>query len=636
MKTSFETDLDEGQRIALKGAYEMFCQKRVKIGENGTYTDDAIEEIQYVYVLLIQLANVYGIRGSMKQIFCALLPQMLKGISVLEMQIYAKFMHLDLPIEILESEDFDIISESIILTNVRRLQRLNWKRYVAACFFESEEDAELFRPEVFALNDEEDFRIDTREKVLSNGVEYYFVKIGEMTMDSLDEKFTFEECLHILMCIGPLYGTKWDGGYWTAEDGKEIEMERILRWEIDNYTTKNDLIRSLIMTIESFGLDPRYYITTEGLISPILEENDDYILSICDTISWKVDEIKAAAEWEGITISEKPINILYNEFVMSQLSRTFLSHQGKHRSTLFSLHTDKISNGKSVELIPESDLIFWGKRDGVSKLTPYSLEELYYTFSKSACVPFDPQAIAKDPENSLMLWYIFPLRSIRKLNRQILSKKVANPWARSLAKECICILENDGEKMREAKSMFHNDFVRGLKSAVNGLNPEPDEDYQLLRKMVAQTLIQMFNVGDILKDFNETLNVYNTEALQVLRLHQLGEEIPETMWTGRPQVEAKQLVVSLQYYISQIPYGWNKIFGNLHVMRFYNGKIDMSFENSDFTFTYFLEILHTACSMGLTGTIETCGKWLYISSNLYHKMIMGSWIMESDEDIMFE
>ena len=456
-------------------------------------------------------------------------------------------------------------------------------------------------------------------------------------MESISDRFTFEECLHILMISGPVNGTDATQGTWTKENGEIIDMAQVNRWSFDNFTTKNDLVRSIIMTIDSLNLDPRYYLTTEGPISPIVLESTDITLSIQNNIFSSREEIISACQSEGIETStinsekrkiEKPLSVLYNEFVLAQLSRTFLSNVGNNRTKMSALGYHHLASGEFIDDVSEDELVFYGKRDGTSLLNAYGIEELYYTFSKSSSIPYDPYSILIDGEKSLMLWYTFPSRSIRKLMFQILKKKIHSGWALPLQEECRKVLD----RYQLEISMFHNDFIIDLRKGIIGNDDNLLDSTDLNIKLV-DVLVSMFNTGQYLKDFDENLNEFEPEALNILRMRMVGEQIPDTLWTGRPQAEAKMLILDLQYKIKQLPNGYHKIFNKLHVLRYYEGVLDGSFDNSDFEMTYFLEILHQVCSYGLIDTIETCGHWLELTANVYHKMILGTWIKKTDNDL---
>lgn len=606
------TDIEENQRDGVIVSYEMLTNRYVKHVDDVTYTDDAFQEMHHVYDMMDRLADLYGLKDVMKTIFMSFSAKKLSHFSPVELRTYVSLFQIDLPQEILTSDDSVILGHAISNHNIKRLQRIRWKRYVSAVFFDTKENAEELRPEIFYFPDYEIFRLISREDVLQNGVDFYFLRMGELTIELMEQMYTFEECLHIAKLLSIIRG--------NVETAFEFTNEIVLE----------SLIRHIIILVEELHLDPRMYLTLQGPASPIIEEFGDREFSLMNNLIPDNEEIILACENEGITIEEKPVFVLFHEYQLSQLSSTFTSDVGKHRTRLFSLRHDYNSSEDFIGDIDEKELVYFGSRDGISKMNAYTLRELYYTFLNSKSIPFDPYSI-KYAGDIVGFWHTFPKRSIKRLMKIIATKKSRSPFFPLLAKECVKILSNDFDEIKDVKKTIIDDIKFHLKGS------DDDEiDSKLLREHFKMVLIDMLNAGEQLKAFNENFNQYDQAAKSVL-VEKLGYlSLPEPLSTGRPQNEAKFIIIELQSKIAQLPFGYNFIFETLHIIRYYNEKLDPSYDNSDFKMSNFFSSLIDAIQLKMIDFIEISGFWLVITANVYHQMFFGTWISQTSlEDFDF-
>ncbi len=616
-----QEDLTEEQRASLATAYEILTSKYVKTGTNPTMIDDALEELDLIKLQRMKLAEIYNLEGVVADIFRALLVVELKNFDPEELILYIDYMHI--PIEDMLKEEADQLKLSIFITNhhIIRMQRVRVRRYTSAVLFDTLEVREFLKPEVFHIQDYDDGEgiIPEEYDILEKSPNYWYPQIGDLSVDTIRNNFDFEEIFHLLMIVRE----QWN------PSGQQ--------WILSNLTRYDDVMGALFNTYRDLELDPRSYLTIDGPILAVLNEPHEGLLTLNHDAKLDHIELIETCLKEGITAFREgvpaPINLLFEEYVVAQLSRGFSSHFGPHRTLLQASEFSQTAGGIPVHEIDTEELVYYGVRDGMSKMTIYTLEELYHSFKNpengkgGLGYHYDPFAIRKYPPKypgdttNIYVWEAFPRRTIIRLVESILPYKRVSAWSMKLAEACRIML---------AKDEGINVMIRKQNSIIDNLMTADYETELSIKK----GLMMMYNMGIQLMNYEDEINIYMDSAIDDMIIKDPSSFFPETIYTGRPQAECRDIIMEIQQAILKMG-NMRHIFERLSIVKRFNGKFRVYYEDSSYEISNYLSIMHKMARYSMASSLILAGRWMMTTANYYHAVLYRKTLIANQLNIEF-
>ena len=616
-------------------SYEILTSKRAlsvteaaELDVQPLMIDEAMQELIDLKHDMRHLARVYNFKGDMAEIFSALLIEELKPFDVEVLLVYLDYMHLPIEEHVQNEKNHTEISIVIFNHHVRRLQRMRVLTYVEAVYFGNPDEREKYRPQVFHMRDD-DFEgsIPEEDRLLAGSPGQWFPQMGKLTVDEIRRCFDFHQTYHILMLAGSMF----------AADVNKEDIGSNGTWTLTNLTSFEEVIKALISTYDSMMFDPRAYLTLSGpalmIISEIEENpmnlNQDMIIADPDIYV----EITQACQREGINILDenvmKPFQVLFEEYTIAQLTPSFISHPGKHRSRLQASTSRRTIGGLEVGDLDEDDIVYYGVRDGTSKLTIFTISELYHSFASSDGPLFNPISILQYPDNP-MNWEVFPSRVINKLIESVLPHKRRCAWTEPLMTICRSRVDS-AETIK-----FALDIQERLLDDLSNLGPEK-------KQLISTALVSMYNAGVQLIDYEDDIAFYDdygmTEQLIRNPLNIPGE--PET--TGRPQAVVRNILMEVQNDVAMLDLD-AVMFGALAIVKNWKADIEsedgessfsINYEDAAYTISNYLNLMYQM-RFGMTKMLTIGARWLMVTASIYHKKILGHMINDFEFDFTEE
>jgi hypothetical protein len=609
-----EFNNEELAKIAL--AFEYFTSKEVVVDQkDGTSIAGALTGLEEVKIFMIKLAEMYDLQGEIKTIFSCLLVDELIKFTMTELLVYMEFMHVEVPLEMIDKQDIFSVAVFIHNYHVRRLQRYRVQKYITHLFFDTPENREVLRPQVLHMLEDEtaDLIMEgnhnlTPDEILQRGPNFYFVRVGELTKDIVMSRYDFSELLHLYMVV-------------TRPDTEGIDS-RI----ITNQTTLEELALYVVERWHDLKLDPRAWVTVDGPMFPLLYENNEDPVSINQDETFNAARILMACEAEGISTYRKPFNLLQDEYAMAQLTPAFCGSHGDHRDRYSTCLYDETSDKTHIEDLDEDDVVYYGLRDGTSTMVVYKIEELYHTFKTPSTdmeggtgYCFDPWSISNNG-TEFIHWKTFPLHTIQRLMRQVLPFKRNCLWSKPLINVCQTILQKRSDAPNGA--IIQENAFMDIKLL-----------YQKEPGKILNVLLTMFNSGTQLMRFEEEFDSFDEDALSRLMTGDPWKLIPEPRHTGRPQAETRNLILNVVKAIMELgdsAYTFNR----LYITKYYDNSFHFEYDNDSYEIGNYIKLMFETVKMSLRTSIMISGGWLISTASYYHYKLTGNWLNEVQLEII--
>lgn len=604
-------DLSEEELAKISLAFEYFTSKEVVVDpKDGTSIIGALTGLEEVKIFMIKMANMYDLQGFIKDIFSCLLVDELLKFDMVSLLAYMEFMHEEVPLEIIDKQDIFAIAVFIHNYHVRRLQTYRVQKYLAYLFFGTPDMRERVRPEVLHMLDDRtaDLIMEGTEnlspdEILDRGPNYYFLRVGELTKDTVMSRFTFSEALHLYMVV-----TKPD-------------PEGINRRVVTNQTTLEEICMYVVESWQDLKLDPRAWVTVEGPMFPILYEDNEDPMSINQDETLQPSRVLIVCESEGISTYQKAFNVLEDEYTMAQLTPSFTGSQGEHRDRYRACLYDETHEGVHLGDPDDEDVVFYGLRDGTSTMVMYTIEELYHTFKEpqedgsGTGYCFDPWSITANGDEFIQ-WKSFSLQSIRRLMRHVLPFKRNCIWTKPLIEACRTILQK--------KSDAPNGYII-QNSALQDIKLLYEKD----RGSILSVLVAMFNVGIQLTRFSEEFESFDENALSILMTGDPWKLLPDVRHTGRSQAEARNLVLHVVKKIMNLGDSAHT-FNRLYIMKYYDGEFHVDYDNDNYEIGNYLNLIFEYGRLSLNTSLTLSGVWLMSTASYYHFKLTKRWLSSLD------
>jgi hypothetical protein len=695
-----EKELTEEQIASLAVAYEHFTSKRIVLGPDGTGVEGAMSALMEVKMQLLGLADMYGITGQMRDIHASLLFEEMMKFPLISLLAYMDLMHQEIPLDLLSANQEDSeghidpqghakIAMFIANYNEKRLQRLRVKRYLAHLFFDSPDQAEIIRPEVLHVPDEDEVAsiVDlTPQEVVEKGADSYFLRVGGLTLDTAMSKFDYDEALHIYSVVTILANDP------NVDRSDSSDLKHVA---VTNLTSHEDLCLMLVEKWGSLNLDPRAFVTTEGPMLPLLYENNEDPLSINHNVNFGEtvrDRIVRACMSEGISAFEdgimRPANLLLEEYTIAQLSPAFCGTRGEHRNLYQAALYDRTASGIHIGELDEEDVVFYGLRDGIKKMVVYTIEELYHAFKNPDKTSdgsgtgyfYDPVSLKRGGTNVLE-WTTFSHASIRRLITHVLPYKKRCQWTKRLIEACQEAFQSENKldviemvqesSFRDLRTMYRKEpgekqpessegsLIERQERASEGLPVDPQtspnetpiiqQDESTIveptklpasltigqrvvpaippadRVAVLNLLLTMFNVGSDLMGYQDHIDTFNEDALHRLMTGNPFRNLPTPSDTGRPQAEARDLILSIMRAAMDLGDGYYT-FTRLHILKYYDGKFYAHYDDPAYQINNYLNVLLKMAQWSLVSSLMLGGMWLMSTASYYHYKLTRRWL----------
>ena len=602
VRDEFE-DLTDEQSRTLANVYQVVTSK--------LYTDqsprEVLDEIMQLKFSLRVEANHYNLRGTIGQIHTALVIEDLDNFTVDEMIGYMKFMHYQYNEEFISGKSHMEVAWYLLNLLWERLEIFRDHAFINQIFFASPDNVKFNFDGIF-------YRLPIPKglEIQKRGIDFYYPRVGELTLNVIADSFDFREVLHMVMAFGVIRAGKY------KERATHDEDTRI---RITNMTTVQSVQSALIIIMNDLELDPRYYMTLEGPMEALIQEPFETMLSINEDAPLEYLTLIEACSREGLVVTEddalseyKPIDVLFHDYTVAQLTPAFCSHPGEHRSALSATNSDMISGQKLMELDVDRDVIFFGLRDGFSKMTAYTLQQLHETFTALQDF-YDPITVKRYPQNPL-LWSKFPTRTVRRLLEVVLHSKLRfSPHANVLVKVCQKLLN----QADDANNLSRQDIQKRL---LNELVQSTDKTHDRIRK----ALIVMYNMGLFFTNFYDEVEYYDNLLYRML--DDPVQNPPPAHFTGRVRAKCRDMIARIQLEIENI--GENSsIFNRLTIVKFWNNKPYFAWDDETYSIENFLIVMLEMSKFHLVKSLVMSGKWLMVTATTYFRELFGVGIVDT-------
>jgi len=321
---------------------------------------------------------------------------------------------------------------------LKRLELLRYYEYVRSVLF-------LLNCDEYTLNMNY-YKPPSPADVLDNGVDFYFFRVGEATIEGLVSRYETYELLVMLSYIC-------------------IPAQRAFILGPSTYGSKDEIAALVIDSYQSVSCDPRSYLTHTGPL--VVHRDNTYNLSIfdADALLQKVVEygVWGGTFYNGADAHHKVVLAMldFNFFLDGDEFREF--HEQVINATLATDNTSLTMDAQYP--------LFFGTGDGVSR---------YYVY--------DQLELAKEWNERLVFW------------NPIAREKFSLRQVRSL------LMMDIEVELREAIIRVMNSItlpplqIHGL----DNISPNPDDTLHAVSK---KFLIQLFNAGSNLSDLYDSFHV---------------------------------------------------------------------------------------------------------------------------------
>jgi len=340
-----------------------------------------------------------------------------------------------------------------------------------------------------------------------------------------------------------------------------VEDVRGLDFQVHSFLRLDDLISFVIYYAGYLEMDVRTYLTPLGPEINVVTEPYSSLTVVHDDIHLHYSDLLEVCSEAGIVTHvassldrsasafatfPKPEEVLWEEFVVGQFSPNFASNPGQHRGFFEAAANAYLTDGTRIEDISEHDMeaeiLYYGRRDGNSKMRIYTIKELADVFNDLADF-YEHNSVRQNPANPL-LWTRFSITSIRYLMRSILPHYPKSFYRSMLTEVIQSILsrltggvESSGtlSSTIQTESKMQLDILGRLK---NSNNMEKEQISDFFRKM--------YNAGVQFDDFWDEISGYSMDSLASVTLERPLYTPPPETYTGRISVKCRDILMYVE------------------------------------------------------------------------------------------
>ena len=297
----------------------------------GESVDEMRIEMIKVKSFLQEHGNIMGLKGKMMEIHKTIFVEELREFTEREKKNYG---------DIIEIEFKD--DKQLMERKYRNTELLRLYGYIDSVLFGKRRAAYGGKMTFFA-------QPDMRE-IMDKGIEYYYYRVGECTIEQLMERYEFYELLHMASILFLI--------------AKREFIATTMR-------TKEEMASLVMLALDSVDIDPRTILTINGPI--YIHKNIEYNIYSLDPS--KLIDISSQ---QGIIIQDYTLKELYHEYLLLEFQPTFFLSSDSHLHLEENIENNITTTG---ELISEIDTpIYYGIGDGLHTYQVFSEDELHQSF----------------------------------------------------------------------------------------------------------------------------------------------------------------------------------------------------------------------------------------------------------------
>lgn len=582
-----EVELSKPEKHILAAVYQMSTSNLAT--EYDTEESVMLELINLKSYLRTQ-AMALGLVGILAGIHSALIIEELDDANVYDLALYADIMRYKIPDHIRLKETQMEIAQYLLQQMQQFREGLRIHAYQAKCFFAKYDEKLPSFPGILYWE-----RCPTMIELQNDGIECHYPMIGALTDDTLVERFNFRELAVLATLLNAVRVEELKSRYDDPEDYPENTFK------LKGMMHIKDITGFIIFCLDDLRLDPRGFVTPLGPEILVVEDSRNATVSINDSNFIEYNDLIEVASSEGIVCrlakgqgAYKPYEVLWEEYTVSQLSETFIASFGEHRCMLDAIQSQvgfndiTLCSGERVSELSDvtlaNELVYYGLRDGVSKVRVYSFNELNMTFSELQDV-YEPHSVRLNSEN-VILWKKFSRRSIQRLLKTVLPMKKHSQYFQKLTNTIVQILRRSNI----------SDVAKKLQLETIALIIGTTDEKRTLFK---SALVMMHRTGNMLDDD-----------------HILSPDNPD----GFKNNNAKSLIMILQDRISRI--GEESTYLNrLPIIKEWYGQQFFSYEDPSYHVGNYLEIMLSMAKLGLFRSLKQAGIYLKSTAVGYYRAI---------------
>ena len=614
IQVSQETPLCQEDAEVLANIYQQITSKLY----SGESDQEIMRDLNAVKIFLGTESQLYNFEGMIAKIHSSITIEEFTEFPAPVLVAYIELMHYDIDEDILEKGIRLEIATMLQQHQLARLENLRIHKYINNVLFLPVHQKPAEFPGILYWHD-----IPSFSNIISRGALYFYPRIGELTIDLLVSMFDFQELVHLAMMFG------------VVRVGRNKRMNRNkndIIFRLETGTTIERIARAVMLMVENAEFDPRVLLTPQGFKNLYIQEESENSMSINSRAPFLNDDLYIACSQEGIplfdsvTDERKPDDILFEEYTIIQFSPAFSSHIGEHRSPYEALRRVRTPSGSRLWDLAFGEMVFFGKRDGLSKVDGYTLTELIFVFKQNRDF-FDPESIRLFPKHRLM-WITFSRIAIKRLLTKILPKMErsnSSGNAKELSEVIRKILNRpDDTDLSKATIRKQRLLINAIKEEIGGVG-EDLEDISATndREAMKMVLIRIFDVGTLFFRIDDLIEHYDPELLSEMMMRDPYNSPPQPYWTGRVRAELRDLMMRIYVKMAELSKGTRALFDRLRVFRIWDDTLYVNYDDDPYTIEGYLEIIFDMIQMGLFKQLRTSGRHLMATASEYHKIFYG-------------
>lgn len=670
--------LTEGELLSLRLVFSAWTgidgDGPTQFGDQWVYFDEEmmLNELNEVRNFCKNDLNpVFGLTGVMAEINETLFMQDLEPYSEEDLTTYANLFHIDLSFlmefqeglmsdfyafiaqdgvteeQIKTLEDFNetrLITELKMIILDFRIKMIDmfrlWRWREQVLFQRSADEFDEY-PGV-----ETHHYFETAAELHRDGIEKYFLRVGEARRETLMEFFNFVELYHM-------------AGLLSVGVQQEVKFQSDMRYE--------DVADLIILLIDKMKLNPRHMLSPIGvriirnLEEPEIDFNMHHLLEIDD------EKLSLACSQAGIEISreteiveetrinsetgeveeitsirreQKPSYVLMEELAANMVSPQFYSAVENHRDWKSVVTSIKTVVDSWLLSALEGEIVFYGVGDGMSMYRVYKPMDLAKAFSEARNF-VDPYSIQMNPDETSM-WTTFSNSSIQRLLMitipmlQKKANKISDPGRKERALQGIAYLGDVIVYVFDHLERVGDDnpIILSGEERQEEIIKELRIDMDMIRPQLGLFFAYLFNLGSQFSDWNNMIDTSaRAQQMGILQSHDYKMVDPETTDNLTTKLY-RMLCIDFEKYLMAIKFepdaarmdrlqkgedviDMSRHVSSLRLIKHYQGAYRIDWDDDRMTIGGQIHRMLKYADLGLYPQLQTCGNWLMATSQYY-------------------
>lgn len=458
-------------------------------------------------------------------------------------------------------------------------------------------------PGVFSIHDAEKEHAYT---ILENGIEYYYLRVGEAKRELLVEKYTYFDLFHMASILGSAH-----------------PRDVVLTTGI----TIEDVADMILLLLEDLGADPRHLLTPLGIRIIVNKEADEVSYNFRKELD--TETLALACSQMGVD-AHKPTNVLIEELSTQYVLPHFYSGIEQHRNWEAAIGSKTLVSMKSVFTVEDHGLIFYGTGNGTSKYRVYTPTDLITSFESG--VFLDPWSMKNNADNPL-LWRTFSDQNIDRLLKHVIPavhrrSKRLRPDLDRLISVIVANFESRENNITPSQGVYVNQVDR--QKIVLGKIKMAMRDPKS-RSQIGTFLSYFFNTGIYFSEWDRyMLNINNRSIEAAIINNPLWKRVhPE--WTSN--LNGKVFDMLTMHYEKYLDFDAGDYIRELKLVKLYNDEYKMDFNSEESSIEGYMITMRRLNGISMFESIRTFGNWMMVTADYYHEILFGVKIVDTEISI---